>query len=253
MGADLTESDVPAVTAFANQAAIALENARLYESLSQQRTELRALAARLAAVEETERQGLVRELHDQIGQNLTALGINLNIVQAQSHGKAADLVHSRLADSLTLVEQTTARIRGLMADLRPPVLDDYGLVAALRWLGEQTASRVDIEVGIQGETLRPRLADEVETALFRIAQEALNNVLKHARATQATIAVEEGDRLVRMTIRDDGVGFAPSTSPGAGEHWGLLIMRERAEAAGGTCHIVSHPGEGTQVVVEVPR
>jgi two-component system sensor histidine kinase UhpB len=253
IGAGLTESDVPAITAFANQAAIAIENARLYESLSQQREELRALAARLAAVEETERQRLVRELHDQVGQNLTALGINLNIVQAQSQGEATDLVRSRLADSLALVEQTTARIRSLMADLRPPVLDDYGLVAALRWLGEQTASRVTIAVKVCGEELRPRLADAVETALFRIAQEALTNVVKHARATQATVTIKEDDGLVRMAIQDDGIGFDPAQPPGAGEHWGLLTMRERADTAGGSCHIVSRPGQGTQVIVEVQR
>jgi two-component system sensor histidine kinase UhpB len=244
---------VPAVTAFANQASIALENAQLYESLNRQSKELRALAARLAAVEETERQRLVRELHDQIGQNLTALGINLNIIRAQSPGQTADLVRSRLADSLTLVEQTTARVRSLMADLRPPVLDDYGLAAALRWLGEQTAARAGIEVDVQGEALHPRFPDAVETGLFRIAQEALNNVVKHAHATRAEIALEEHQGVVRMTVRDDGKGFDPASSPGAGEHWGLVIMRERAEAGGGTCRIASHPGQGAKVVVEVPR
>jgi two-component system sensor histidine kinase UhpB len=243
--------DAELLSLFATQAAIALKNAQLYESVSQQGEQLRALAVRLAEAEEAERQQIARELHDQVGQNLTALGINLNIVRSQIPEEAPDLVRSRLDDSLALVEETTDRVRSVMAELRPPVLDDYGLVAALRWYGGQFASRMDIAVEVQGEEPDPRLPARVESALFRIAQEALTNVAKHAQATQTTVTVEVEEETVRMVVADDGVGF--STEPDERRGWGLLTMSERAEAVGGRCHVESRPERGTGVTVEMPR
>ena len=152
-----TQEDLCLLVAFADQAAVAVEHARLFEEVRQQKEQIRALAMRLAEAEEAERQWLARELHDQIGQNLTALGINLNIVCSQLSGQAAGAVYARLNDSLALVEQTTQRVRELMADLRPPVLDDYGLVAALRWYGEQFNARTDIPVVVHGDETVPRL------------------------------------------------------------------------------------------------
>ncbi len=250
-----TEEDRQLFSTLADQAALAIENARLYAAVTQQREQLRALAMRLAEAEEAERQRLARELHDQVGQGITALGINLNIVRAQMPQEVADLVRSRLDDSLALVEQTTERIRGVMADLRPPVLDDYGLVAALRWYGAQFASRVDIAVTVRGEEFIPRLAVSVENGLFRIAQEALTNVARHAQATQATVTVEVDGETVRLVVADDGVGFDPArvTGPDERRGWGLLTMAERAEAVGGSCRVESHSQQGTRVVVEVAR
>ncbi|MCK4450241.1 MAG: GAF domain-containing protein, partial [Anaerolineae bacterium] len=121
------------LSTLADQAAMAIENARLFQRERKQREQLRTLTTRLTEAEEAERQRLARELHDQVGQNLTALGLNLNIVRSQMPKETADLVRPRLDDSLALVEQMTERIYGVMADLRPPVLDDYGLMAALRW------------------------------------------------------------------------------------------------------------------------
>ena len=231
------------------------ERQRAEEALQQHAERLRALAARLAEVTEAERQRLARELHDQVGQNLTALGINLNIVRSQMPEEAAAPVRSRLDDSLSLVEQTAARIRDVMADLRPPVLDDYGLVAALHWYGEQFAQRIDIAIAVEGEEPVPRLAAHVENALFRIAQEALTNVAKHAQATQVTVRVEVDSGTLRLVVADDGIGFDPVhlAEPDEGRGWGLLTMTERAEAVGGRCRIESDPGQGVQVVVEVAR
>ena len=217
----------------------------------------------MAEVAEDERQQLARELHDQVGQNLTALGINLNIVRMQLPDEAAAPVHSRLDDSLSLVEQTAERIRDVMAYLRPPVLDDYGLVAALHWYGEQFAQRTDIAVAVEGQESAPRLSARVENALFRIAQEALTNVAKHAQATQVTVIVKADGGTLRLVVADDGVGFDPSTTlraspahlaePDGDRGWGLLTMTERAEAVGGRCRIESDPRQGTQVIVEVAR
>ncbi len=239
------------------------ERKRAEEALQQYTERLRALAAQMAEVTEAERQRLARELHDQVGQNLTALGINLKIVRAQMPDEAGVLVRSRLDDSLSLVEQTTERIRDVMADLRPPVLDDYGLVAALHWYGEVFTRRTDIAITVEGEEPVPRLAARVENALFRIAQEALTNVAKHSQATQVTVTVEVDGGTLRLVVADDGIGFDPSTTlrtspaylgePDGGRGWGLLTMTERAEAVGGRCRIESDPRQGTRVVVEMER
>jgi|GEM_PF-2484451 len=233
------------------------ENTRLLEAISQQHEHLRSLAARLAEVEETERKRLARELHDQVGQNLTALGLNLNIIRAQvpPAWPEAAAVYDRLADSLTLVEDTTERIRDVMADLRPPVLDDYGLVAALDWYGTRFAVWAGLPVTVQGEEPDPRLASPVENALFRIAQEALTNAAKHAQASQVTVTVVVEAGTVRLIVADDGIGFEPAgpTELAKRQSWGLLNITERAEAVGGRCRIVSRSAQGTRVIVEVGR
>ncbi|MDX1520084.1 MAG: histidine kinase [Anaerolineae bacterium] len=233
------------------------EKDRLLEKVSRQREELRALTIQLTETEEAERKQLARELHDQVGPNLTALGLNLNIIQGQIPDSlpAADAIQTRLSDSQLLLEQITERIRDVMTDLRPPVLDDYGLVAALRWYSTRFAARMNLSVTIQGDEPLPRLATSVETALFRIAQEALTNSAKHAQASQVTLKVETEAGLVRLTIADDGRGFEPCCplKPAKQQGWGLLTMTERAEALGGKCLIISQPGHGAQVIVEIPR
>jgi signal transduction histidine kinase len=229
------------------------ERVQSEEALQQYAERLRALTAKLAEVGEAERQRLARALHDQVGQNLTALGINLNIVRSQMHEKTGSSVRSRLDDSLSLVEQTTEGIRDVMANLRPSVLDDYGLVAALNWYGEQFAQRTDIAIAVEGAEPSPRPNTRIETALFRIAQEALTNVAKHAQATQIRVHIEAEDETLRLLVADDGIGFEPAqlAGPDGGRGWGLLTMSERAEAVGGRCWIKSEPGQGTQVIVEV--
>jgi signal transduction histidine kinase len=215
---------------------------------------LRALTSQLAEVSEAERQRLSQELHDQVGQNLTTLGINLNIIKAEIGGMASVSLLSRLVDSLALVEQTTERIRDVMAELRPPVLDDYGLAAALRWYGRIFSQRTTIKVSVKGEELNPRLPTRMENAFFRIAQEALNNVAKHAQANRVVVSLGENQGTVRLVISDNGTGFDPvhvveNDDIGG---WGLLSMTERAEAEGGRCRIESGAG-GTSVFVEVER
>ena len=224
-------------------------------ALRQYMDRLRALTSQLAEVSEAERKQLSQELHDQVGQNLTALGINLNIIRAEASANASASLLSRLDDSLTLVEQTTQRIRDVMADLRPPVLDDYGLVAALKWYGRRFTLRTNIVMRVNGKELSPRLSPRLENVYFRIAQEALTNVTKHAQATMVIATVEERNGSVSLTIADDGIGFNPAhDAKGEGNQgWGIITMMERAEAEGGRCRIESGSEGGTRVIVEVNR
>ena len=140
-----------------------------------------------------------------------------------------------------------------MIDLRPPVLDDYGLLSALHWYGDQFSARTGIAVSARGkEELVADLSLHVENALFRITQEALNNIAKHARAHRVTIGLSENETALRLTISDDGQGFDLEEAERDRDSWGLLTMRERAESVGAQCRFQSFPGEGTRVSVEVP-
>lgn len=239
----------------ADQASLAIENARLFETVSKQRDRLRTLAVRLAEAEEAERQRLARELHDQVGSNLIALSINLGVVCTQLPSEIAKKVHERLGDSQELIGQITECIRNVMAELHPPVLDNHGISAALRWYGSQISSRAGIPVEVNAEEVIPRLAPLVEIALFRIAQEALTNVVKHAHARRVQVTLHMEGKMLHMIISDNGIGFNPAHPTVLENHqgWGLLSMVERAESVGGFCSIESKPGQGTRVVVKVPR
>jgi signal transduction histidine kinase len=252
----ITPDLIELLTSVADQVSVAIKNARLFEAVDLQREQLRVLGFRLSEVEEAERRRLARELHDQVGQNLTALGINLNVIKTQIGDDMTSDVETFLDESLVLVEQTAERIRDVMAELRPPMLDDYGLMATLRWFGDQFSSRVGLPVAVQGEELIPRLAEPVENALFRIATEALTNVAKHSQATEATVALEAESETLRLVIQDNGIGFNPEI---LGTHekdrgWGLLTMAERTEALGGQFWVESQPSHtGTRVIVEIIR
>jgi diguanylate cyclase (GGDEF)-like protein/PAS domain S-box-containing protein len=153
------------------------------------------------------------------------------------------------------VEQTGEVTRELMEGLRPTVLDHYGLLEGLRRWGKQFSQRTGIKVDIQGEEADPRLAGAAELALFRIAQEALNNVAKHAQASRVVLKEVVDQARVRLDIVDNGIGFDQdqARAPEGRHHWGLMTMNERAMAVGGHCQIKSRPGKGTQVMVEVNR
>ncbi len=233
------------------------QNMRLLREVSEQREQLRQLAQRLSEVQEAERRRLANELHDQVGQNLGVLGLNLSIIRSQvrNHCPGDSPLVKRLSDSMELVEQITERIRNVMSELRPMVLDDYGLVDGLEWYAGRLAIRSGLRVQVFQEGILPELPDTVVNGLFRIAQEALANVVRHAQAQQLTIQIEGDPGQVCMTITDDGCGFQPQQrSRGSGDNgWGLLIMQERAVAIGGQVEIRSTPGHGTQVKVTILR
>ncbi|HJY76810.1 MAG TPA: ATP-binding protein [Burkholderiales bacterium] len=209
--------------------------------------QLRHLSHRLFEVEENERRRLSRELHDRIGANLTALSLNLRLARGE-WAKASP----RLDDSEKLLDSTAQLVRDVLTDMRPPGLDELGLLAALREHAEQVAQRSGLAVEVQGEEPRPRLPAATEIALFRVAQEAMTNIVKHARARGVTVSLCAEDGLVTLTVEDDGAGFDDEARAMAAG-MGMASMRERAEAVGARPRIESAPGRGTRVIVEVPH
>lgn len=231
------------------------KNTRLLEEVQQQRAHLRVLHQRMLEVQENERKALARELHDRVGQNLTALGIDLNIIKAQLPFDTLLInnVAACLNEACALVVQTTELVRDVMADLHPPMLDDYGLRAALAWYGELISRRTGLVVVLERDVAEVRLPETIEFTLFRIAQEAFNNVVKHARATQVDVNLSVDNHVIRLQIADNGRGLEAKRLEDGAVHpsWGLLTMSERADAIGGRCWLSSEPGQGTTVIVEV--
>ncbi len=216
---------------------------------------LRRLAAKLAETQENERRRIARELHDQVGQTIAGLALSLKQFLSILPQEHDDTLRGRLTGYVRMLEETTGRIRGVISDLRPPLLDEYGLSAALRQYTKDFSIQADVPVRIWIDDDLPRLKSNVENALFRIVQEALANARNHAGASEITLSLETDARFVHLLIRDDGAGFdvARAEAPARRPHWGLSIMKERALGVGGQCRVVSAPGAGTQVIVEVPR
>ncbi len=215
---------------------------------------LQALSRRLVEAEEAERRRIAGELHDRVGQNLSALNINLDIILGALGEEAPMDVRVRLRDSLALVDGTLQAIENVMADLRPPLLEEYGLGAALGWYAEEFFKRTGIEIDFIDEARERNreLRRDAAVALFRVAQEALNNVAKHANARRVTIGVRAEGEHMTLEIRDDGAGFDPAGADARASRWGMTTMRERAEAAGGRLEITSARGTGTVLRATVP-
>jgi len=211
---------------------------------------LHSCAHRLIDMEESLRKQLAMELHDEVGRDLTALGFNLAIISDNHAVQENWTLSSRIRDSLRLTEDISRLIRNLMTKLRPPVLDDYGLVAALRWHADLFSKRTGIAVTIEAEYPAPGAKPAVEMTLFRIAQEALTNCSKHAAAQHATITLRCANGVLRMAISDDGTGIITPLREQSG--WGMTIMNERAESIGGNLRLESEKDRGTTVSVELP-
>ena len=214
--------------------------------------QLRALSRRLVNAQEEERRRLTRELHDRVGPSLTALNILLNRMAGDLPKHVPNKTRQDLRESLHLVEATAESIENVMLDLRAPMLDQYGLLSALKWYAQLFAKRTGIATPVIGQEPTPRLDREIEMALFRIMQEALTNVAKHARTRDASIALHQENGAVRLTVADNGAGFASTGSDGRDlPRCGIAGMRERARAVGGTLTVESSPGAGTRVMVEI--
>jgi signal transduction histidine kinase len=212
---------------------------------------LHLLSARLIHAQEEQRRNVARELHDQLGQELTALRLNLNALKARSAENQC--VQEQIEKLETIAQRLDQDLDFLVWELRPTVLDDFGLRAALARHTEDWSKMNGVRAELHSTGLNgDRLPPEVETTLFRAAQEALNNVAKHARASRVDVILERRLNQVALIVEDDGIGFDPSDESAVEQRVGLAGMRERAALVGGTVHVESAPGKGTTVFVRAP-
>jgi signal transduction histidine kinase len=241
--------DAAFLESVANMTAVAIENARLGAALALKNDEVRALSARHVTRLEQERQHIARELHDEAGQALVGVKLSLQamgrLVPAEVPALREQLTHLR-----TLVNDAATRLKVLARRLRPPTLDRLGLDMALQQLAHDSGEHFGFEVRLLMHWLEQRLPTELETALFRVTQEALTNVAAHAEAKLVEIHVEVRDNaVVSLCISDDGIGFDTSERSAG---LGLLGMRERVSMLGGEFSVTSTPGEGTTIRVTAP-
>ena len=234
---------------------ITRENERLFQRLIEGERRFRGLAKAVWKVQEEERRRLARELHDGLGQTLTALTNQLAHLEQKLDGQLSGELAARLADSVEMARSALNESRELSRLLRPPVLDDLGLPAALSWLARTLEQRTGLRVELTLDGLDERLDAELETLVFRLVQEALTNVLRHAGVDRATVAVSLAGGLLALQVADRGRGFdAGSALAGsqAATGSGLRGMRDRLELFGGRLELTSAPGEGTLVSAVVP-
>jgi PAS domain S-box-containing protein len=219
------------------------------EQIRVSREQLRALASRLQKVREEERTGIAREIHDELGQALT--GLKLDIAWMKRRLPKNHEMMAWCASIIERIDQTLTSVRRIATELRPSVLDQLGLEAALEWQGQEFSTRTGIEVGIEIATTGQPLPDDLGSSAFRILQESLTNVARHSQATYVTIRLTQTADLLVLEVTDNGVG-APSQCVEGTKSLGVIGMRERALACGGEFTITGHPDRGTTVVLRVP-
>jgi len=251
-----SEADLSLLQAMANQAAVAIENARLFAAITDSREQLRALSAQIVQAQEEERRRLARELHDEIGQALTAIALDLGLM-TQLLPQPNEAVRRAIEDAQTLSQNALEEVRRMSVELRPSMLDDLGLVPALRWYIDRHAERTGMRSRFEEIGLDERLPAEIETVCYRAVQEALTNIARHASARNVSVCLERerGRDSVTLTITDDGVGFDVTRAlrrARAGDSLGLLGLRERVELLGGSLQIRSQSGEGTRIQIQLP-
>jgi PAS domain S-box-containing protein len=246
-----TSEDLALLQTVAHPIALALDRSRLFEEVRSGRSRLEALSRRLVDLQEAERQEIARELHDEVGQLLTGLKVLLEreARRVASAGKARST--ERREEMRRIVNDLMARVRDLSMDLRPPMLDDFGLSPTLVWHLERFQAQTGVEVDFRPTALRRRYAAQVETAVFRIVQEALTNVARHAGVRRARVEVSADRSGIRLVVQDSGRGFdaqAVLARPSSG----LSGMRERARLLGGQLAIESSPGVGARLTARIP-
>lgn len=218
------------------------------QQLEQSRQELRRLSASVVDAREEERRRIARELHDELGQRLSALKMDLSSLRHDMHRVAYD---ERISAMISMLDETVASLRRIATDLRPTMLDDLGLNAAIEWLARESARRMGIEVTLRLGEVDPALNGRASTAVYRMVQEALNNVARHARATDVSIDMRQAGGELVLTVHDNGVGF-PLGSTRKEDSFGLMGIRERAHLLGGSLEIDNPLGGGGRITVRLP-
>ncbi len=258
----LSMADLNLVSGIAQQLGASVENARLHQEARAREQMLAALLHSVVEAQESERQRIARELHDATGQSLTAVALGLRGVEMQLGVAPHELapqqmaqIRQQLQELQTFSTGALRELRQVIADLRPPQLDDLGLAAAMRWYIRAYEQRRNLEVRLETEGDESHLSAEFKTVLFRIMQEALTNVAKHARARTAAVRLAITPAEVRLSVEDDGQGFDPvqlARDVAAPQGWGLVGIRERAILLGGQCTVDSALGRGTAIHIRAP-
>jgi signal transduction histidine kinase len=219
-----------------------------YEEVAEARSKLKDLSARLVQAQETERRALSRELHDEVGQSLSAVLIELRNLSTGLGIRSEDQSRTQVEIIKGLVESTVRVVRNMALLLRPSMLDDLGLVPALRWQAREVSKRTSMDVSVAAERISDDLPDEYKTCIYRVVQEALHNSSRHSHASAVRIRVHQEPSRLTLSIQDDGQGFDVTQMKGLG----LLGIEERVAQLGGICHVHSEPGAGTVLTVELP-
>ncbi|NUM45227.1 MAG: GAF domain-containing protein [Anaerolineales bacterium] len=244
-----TQEHIQWAEAMVNQAAVAIQNAWLFEQVRTGNERLQSLSNRLVEIQENERRYIARELHDEAGQALTSLMVGLRILERDAYQPEAVLTGA--AELKRLVNEVLENLHRLAVRLRPASLDHLGLIPALQQYIEDFSTRHGVLVQFETMGVDTRLRGDLETVLYRIVQEALTNVIKHARATRVDVLLERrGNKLITI-VEDNGVGFE-TAEPMSGNHLGLFGIRERLEMFNGQLHLESTPNVGTTLFIEVP-
>jgi signal transduction histidine kinase len=225
------------------------EQARLqYLDVAEARTRLKELSARLVQAQETERRSLSRELHDEVGQALSAVLIELHNLSAGLAIGSEEQLRRHVETIKGLVESTVRVVRNMALLLRPSMLDDLGLIPALKWQARESSKSTAMDVTIAAELDSDELPDEYKTCIYRVVQEALHNCARHAQAHNVTVEVRQQPLEIVLTVEDDGHGFDARRVRGLG----LVGMEERVHHLGGTLRVKSRPGAGTTIAVMLP-
>ncbi len=247
----ITENDIRLISNLAAQTALALENARLYQSTLDHSKNLKALSNRLEKIQEEERARLSRELHEGIGQVLSGMRLQLESLKKETSNAGQE----RIVRLTTIIDETSAEIKQLAFDLRPSVLDDFGLVEAVKLYAKRFSERTRIEFHCQFENNLDRFEPAVEATLYRILQEAMSNIAIHSGSQRASLRLGRRGSILLFDVIDDGIGFdaerAVSRTDGK-PRIGLFNMRERVESLHGKIDIRSTVGQGTHIHIEIP-
>ncbi|WP_300669600.1 ABC transporter substrate binding protein [Desulfoluna sp.] len=244
------------VTEVATSLAVAIQSVNLMQATLQHGQELERLSAKVFEMQETTCRKISFELHDEIGQSLTAATLNLAAMKKTIADGGGGKLTELLADTQEIVDRLYEQAHDLSINLWPPMLRDFGLGPTLRWYLRRIGEKVDLSLHLDAPDFPERPAEEIEAAIYRLAQEALNNILKHAHATQVTLSLRlRSDGMIVFKVEDDGVGFEPEEALCGGHmknKLGLLGMRERIAFLGGRFTLWSSPGQGTSIVTVIP-